>query len=161
MKNAYVKVRNVDGTLNKPAITLEPTKPENIWYKRIQEENGTETETKVKVTISTDSKVADYIYYTAIGAHTDTEHQEENPVSGKKVEFTITESGTTTITARVGRIKEGTRYSSNPSTEVVKLDNIKPEITKINLSPKPGAADSQNRRMDNRKRKSNNRSKRQ
>ena len=77
-----------------------------------------------------------------MGAHTDTEHTEENPVAGNTVSFTITESGNTTITART----IAGNYTSNPSTETVQLDNIKPEITKISLTPEAGPADSKGRR---------------
>lgn len=61
------------------------------------------------------------------------ETREENPVKGKKVEFTITQSGITTITARVGI----GNYSSSQIKKQIKLDNIKPEITKITLAPTP------------------------
>ncbi len=69
-----------------------------------------------------------------IGGHSEI-REEENPVSGKTAEFWITEeeSGITTITARVGIGK----YASKPVTKTIKLDNIKPEITNVSLTPTP------------------------
>lgn len=121
-----------------PKIELEPEKPKTIWYKRTKVEGKeTEVDTKVKVTISTDCKVAEYIHYTAIGAHNE-KRDETNPVGkNEKIEIFIEESGITTITA----ITVAGEYMSPKSTEVIKLDNIKPEILEgeegIKITPTP------------------------
>ncbi len=58
---------------------------------------------------------------------------EKNPIIGGKAEFIIEQSGITTIKARIGIGKS----SSSVTTKIVKLDNIKPEITEIKMSPEP------------------------
>lgn len=52
-----------------PDITLEPASPngEGSWYKRtVDKETEVETETSIKVTISTSNNLAERIEYTAI-----------------------------------------------------------------------------------------------
>ena len=58
---------------------------------------------------------------------------EKTPIIGGRAEFIVEQSGITNITASVGIGK----YASSTITKTVRLDNIKPEITNVNLTPTP------------------------
>lgn len=132
---AWVKVTNVSNALIPPIITVEPSTPNGIgkWYKRTEDDK----EMALKVTIETNSPSADRIMYTVSGAHNETK-DETNPSMGKTVTFEIKETGRTNIIAKTGSV-DG--YESKETQKEIKLDNIKPEITKVELEPTPGKAD--------------------
>lgn len=69
IRNTWVEVERLDPSLTAPEITVEPVKPngEVSWYKRVENnDTGTDTEIKVKVTISTNNNIVEGIKYTSI-----------------------------------------------------------------------------------------------
>ena len=94
--------------------------------------------------------------YIATGAYNENRY-ETNPVAGTKATFEIKETGKTTITAKTGS-KEG--YESKEAQKEIKLDNIKPEITKLAIEPNPRKSRHTRKSMDTDKWRNKNRSKR-
>lgn len=121
---AWVKATTISEKLTPPIITLEPASPngEANWY----------VTKPVKVNMVTDSVSATEIHYTITGAKI----QEETIAQGKSTNFDIETSGIMLITAWT---EDGRGYQSEEVQIEIKLDAVKPEITKAELTGEKGA----------------------
>lgn len=124
LRYAWIKVTTISEKLTPPIITISPSTPDGLenWY----------VNAPVKVNIVTDSPSASEIHYTLVGA----KNQEETIIPGKEANFDITESGWTKIIAWT---EDGRGYQSEEAIEEIKLDTVKPEITKAELIATKGA----------------------
>lgn len=123
---AVVKATNISDALKIPNVTYIPEKAdgENGWYKG----------EKVEVKIETDSPLAKEIHYTLSGAET----EGEKIVQGTNASFEITKSGITEM--RIWA-EDGRGYQSKEAKETIKLDNVEPEISKLELTGTKGETD--------------------
>ncbi len=118
LRYAWVKATTISDKLTIPKITVTPevANGENDWYV-----------TTPKIKIETDSISAKDIYYTL-----STDQEERHIYNG---EFDITTVGAVIITAWT---EDGEGYQSEEVSIMLKFDNIKPEIIKVEVEADVG-----------------------